>query len=467
MLPRDILKRLPSVSELLDKPQVRAVIDRVPVRDVTQRTRKFLDRVVREVQRRSADLSIPSISELAERAAKFLMNEHEAQPHVVINATGRFWSSELPSPPLADEATSRVLRMGDGYWHVAAGREEIEQRVAKLAGAEAALVLNSHAAALCVALSAVSDQGVAIARGDVGTLACGARVSELAKLAGCPLREVGASDQVTLDDYSAGGGNLGGAVQIDLGHSTGSASESVDTAAMATSVHRHGGLLIHDIGLGPLVSCEATAGYLLTTAADVVAAGVDIVVLRGDGWLGGPSCGLLVGKQAIVETLATSALARMATASAETIAALAGTLDCYTPAEQAKLTIPLLSLATAPLENLRTRAERLAPQIAAASDVLSAKVIDIAADAAPVGMPRLASVAIEVTPAAERIAKLRAQVAEATPTIRFVDKGTTWLLNMRAVLPSQDIALASAFEPVAEVEVTGDVSENGVPSDEA
>jgi L-seryl-tRNA(Ser) seleniumtransferase len=451
MFRRDIFNRLPSVNELLESTQLRSVLDRVPVRDVTQRTRRFLDRVYREVERRSADFSVPSISELAERAVKYLLNEHETQPHVAINATGQLWDSRLPSPPIAHEAAQRVQRLADGYWQIAAGRADVEQRLAKLTGAEAALVLNSHAAAVCVALASLAPGGAAIARGDIGTLAGGIRVSDLAKLAGCPLHEVGASDEVALDDYRQVSATVANVIQVDLNSAAaGQSSQTVECSKLTEAVHRNHGVLVHALGSAPLVAIDAVAHVVgACTAAAAISSGTDIVIVRGDGWLGGPSCGIVLGSKRLVDAMATTAVARMAAASAETVAALAGTLDCYLQAESAVIKLPLLALATAPQENLKTRAERLAPQIAAIDEVDSASVVEISPEAAPPGMPRLASVGIEVIAKQSAAAKLRRRLAESTPAVVLVDLGERWLLNLRTVLPSQDMALVEAFLPAA------------------
>ena len=56
-----------------------------------------------------------------------------------------------------------------------------------------------------------------------------------------------------------------------------------------------------------------------------------------------------------------------------TLAALAATLRLYQDPETAEQRIPLLILLTTSLENLRNRAERLAPQLAACAVVATAE----------------------------------------------------------------------------------------------
>ena len=57
------------------------------------------------------------------------------------------------------------------------------------------------------------------------------------------------------------------------------------------------------------------------------------------------------------------------------MAALAGTLRLYRDQKQAEQAIPLLSLLTTSIENLQNRAQRLAPQMAAASAIGDAEAV--------------------------------------------------------------------------------------------
>src|SRR5207247_9061308 len=58
-----------------------------------------------------------------------------------------------------------------------------------------------------------------------------------------------------------------------------------------------------------------------------------------------------------------------------TLAALAATLRHYRDPEEAERSIPLLSLLSTPVDNLKNRAERLAPQLAACPAIGSAEAI--------------------------------------------------------------------------------------------
>lgn len=444
MRPSDIWKRLPTVNEILDKPQVRAVLDRVPVREVTERTRRFLDGVYQEVRRRSDDFTIPSIAELADRAARFLLHDREASPHVTINATGRMWSAELPSPPLAAAAARGVAVMTEGYWIENASRDEAEHRLAEAAGAEAAILTASHASALALALATASQRSVGIARGDVGTLLEGSRVADLAALAGCRLVELGASDCVTHSDFEhALQTDLAAIVHVEL-PSSATRSSRVDYEHVNHAAHARGAIVIHDIASEPLAVPQTASDWPLLAATQVIAAGADLVVVRGNGWFGGPECGIIVGRRELVDRAREHTLAGATRASGLTVAALLGVLDAGDDAAEAPINHPVLALATAPLANLKTRAERLAPQIAAQPDVESAAVVDIAEAHVPL------SVGVEVVPTVAGRERLAKQLATSNPSVRYLDQHSKWLFDLRTVAASQDIALVAAFQGLPE-----------------
>ena len=111
--PPDLLNRLPSVAELLEKPPIRALADRWNRSVVAGGVRSFLDELRSDFERRAADL--PSIRELAERAARFVVSRQHHSLGVAINATGRICGSPWTSTPLAEAALERMIALGREY----------------------------------------------------------------------------------------------------------------------------------------------------------------------------------------------------------------------------------------------------------------------------------------------------------------------------------------------------------------
>jgi seryl-tRNA(Sec) selenium transferase len=86
-----------------------------------------------------------------------------------------------------------------------------------------------------------------------------------------------------------------------------------------------------------------------------------IVLVEGAGMLGGPICGIVLGKRELVDKLRHHAVAPTLAANSLTLAALRATLNLYHEEQLPIQQIPILQLLSVSLENLRQRAERLAP----------------------------------------------------------------------------------------------------------
>src|SRR3954469_25290850 len=111
--PPDILNRLPSVSELLEKPPIRALTERWNRSAVAGSVRSFLDELRTDFERRTA--SIPSIRELAERAARYVVSRQHHSLGIAINASGQIDWPPWSSTPLAETALERMIALGREY----------------------------------------------------------------------------------------------------------------------------------------------------------------------------------------------------------------------------------------------------------------------------------------------------------------------------------------------------------------
>src|SRR5436190_5510751 len=110
--PPDLLNRIPSVSDLLEKPPIRALVDRWNRSVVAGGVKSFLDELRSDLARRASEVSLPSVRDLAERAAHYVLSRQHHALGVAINATGRLWDSPWSSPPMADAALERALATG-------------------------------------------------------------------------------------------------------------------------------------------------------------------------------------------------------------------------------------------------------------------------------------------------------------------------------------------------------------------
>ena len=121
------------------------------------------------------------------------------------------------------------------------------------------------------------------------------------------------------------------------------------------------------IALAPQAGLLDPGEFGLTAVETIqsrLTSGAQAVGCEGCGLLGGPCCGILVGRRREIAELSSQLTADSIAVDTLTLAALAATLEVYQQPDQVIHKIPAWQLLTAPLENLQQRCERLAPLIA-------------------------------------------------------------------------------------------------------
>jgi seryl-tRNA(Sec) selenium transferase len=185
------------------------------------------------------------------------------------------------------------------------------------------------------------------------------------------------------------------------------------------------------------------------TVSDRLAAGAYVVIADGAGLLGGPSCGIMIGKPAFIEAAAQHSLAPLVTASSVTLAGLHATLSAYkNNKESVPYTIPVWQLLSAPPANWKQRAERLAPLIAAIAGVASAEPREAqsAWRAGSGGDSQAASWAIDVRPNKIDAAALAQRLEHQPTSVKATVVEDAVRLDLRGVFPRWDQQLVSAVE---------------------
>jgi L-seryl-tRNA(Ser) seleniumtransferase len=133
-------------------------------------------------------------------------------------------------------------------------------------------------------------------------------------------------------------------------------------ASVAELVHlgkERGLLVMNDLGSGALVDMTRFGLPYEPTVQETIKAGADIATVSGDKLLGGPQCGIILGKAEPIGRMAASPLFRALRADKMTLAALEATLRLYL--NEARLTdvVPVLGMLAQTKDTLTKRARRL------------------------------------------------------------------------------------------------------------
>lgn len=452
------LRNIPSVSELLEAPALKGLVNRLSHNAVVMQVRGVLDELRQELQTSANEKSLPQVGDLAERIARRILQGEQPTLRPVINATGILLHTGLGRAPLAEAALEAMAEVGRDYASVeldlTSGRRShrvaaVEPLLRELTGAEAAVVANNNAGATTLSLAALAaGREVIVSRGQLVEIGGSFRLPDVMSASGAVLREVGTTNKTHLSDYRAAVNDRTAAIMIvhPSNYVVVGFSETpplADLVRLGREVHLP---VIHDVGSGALLDFSRYGFREEPVVGESITAGADLVLFSGDKLLGGPQCGIAVGRRALVDKMAAHPLMRALRVDKLTLAALAATLRLYRDPAAAERAIPLLSLLAAPVENLKQRAERLAPQLAANPVIAHAEPV---ADHAYLGggsipTQQLPTWCVALRPTSISVDRLAALLRSGEPSIVGRVQQDRLLLDLRSVFPRQDVLLADA-----------------------
>jgi L-seryl-tRNA(Ser) seleniumtransferase len=446
----DPRRKLPSVSALLERTAVRALLDRAPRSVVVDAIRTAIDEA-------RAGAAVPHDDGQWDAAiAAALQRSQRASLRRVINATGVVLHTNLGRAPLAAAAVDAMQRVAVGYANLeydidrGARGSRYTHCVAllrELTGAEDALVVNNNAAALVLVLNTVAaGRGALISRGELVEIGGSFRIPDIMERSGAKLVEVGTTNRTHVADYeSALGADVGVILKV---HRSNFAMEGfvaeVDSRELARLAGTQGIPLLHDLGSGLLVSLDDVGLTGEPTVAEVVRAGATLVTLSGDKLLGGPQAGIIVGKADAMRRLRENPLLRALREDKLTLAALEATLTLYRDPVRARREIPVLSMLSRSLADLRARAQALRARLDGAGTIEDTEA-SVGGGAFP--NAKIPSVAVSFPDARALEARLR---LGSTAVIGRI-AGDRLLLDLRTVQQDEDdlvvAAVRAALEP--------------------
>ncbi len=362
--------RPPSVERVLAAVRSRLEVDRDPI---------ALTAAAREViaeERAALASGAPRATEdqLADRLMARLDAWAGHDPAWVINATGVIVHTNLGRAPWAEHAAEVIAEATD-YLLLEIDRDTgrrgrrfriAEEHLIALTGAEDAFVTNNNAAAVALAVGlAGRGGGVVVSRGELVEIGGGVRIPEIVRRAGARLIEVGTTNRTRAEDFEAPLAETRARVVLRVHPSNFTVqgfTEVPDLAEVAAIAHRHGAIVIDDLGSGALLDTAAFGLAHEPMPGERLAAGADLVLFSGDKLIGGPQAGLVVGRADLVARMRKDPLARAMRPDKVTLLGVAKTLGLYR-AGLAVDQVPVWVMISTPIDGLRARAEALASRL--------------------------------------------------------------------------------------------------------
>jgi len=391
-------RTIPSLDSLLREDPVRALIGEFGRDVVVAEGRAALDEArARIALAEAGGVTIADVPTegMAGRLRSRLEKKFAASLAPAVNATGIIMHSGLGRAVLSEAAREALGAVSSGYSTLALDLESgkrvsrdrhVEGLLRALTGAEAAAVVNNNAAATVLILNTLArGKEVVVSRGQLVEIGGSFRMPDVMTTSGAVLREVGTTNKTHLRDYEAAVTENTGAI-LRVHHSNyrivGFAEEPPieELAALGRS---RGVPVVDDLGSGALVDLApyGLAAEPLVQAS--VRAGADIVCFSGDKLIGGPQCGIIVGKSAWIQKIRKNPLSRAFRCGKLSLAALEATLKLFLAPEKLAERHPIYRMLALTPEELGRRAKKLAASLR--KSLPAALVISVEDGASQVG----------------------------------------------------------------------------------
>jgi L-seryl-tRNA(Ser) seleniumtransferase len=370
----------------------------------------------------------------------------------VINATGVILHTNLgraPWPTHAIDAAINaasvpsMLELDPGTGRRGRRFPGVEDEVVALTGAEAALITNNNATAVALAVGLAGRRGVAVSRGELVEIGGGVRIPEVIRRAGARLIEVGTTNRTRVADFEEVLADRKARLVLRVHPSNFEQRgfvESPDPAELAASAHRHGALVVDDLGSGALLDTAQFGLAHEPMPSERLAAGADLVTFSGDKLVGGPQAGILAGRADLVAKLRRDPLARATRPDKVLLAALHATLRLYRTG-QAQAEIPTWRQIATPESELERRAQAIVGAIADDRVRAAPALSTIGGGSLPGQTQRSWAVAID----SEGSDRLLGALRLGSPAVigRIVEGAV--VLDLRTVEPTDDAILTAAI----------------------
>jgi len=378
-----------------------------------------------------------------------------------LNATGELFSPRWIATPTSTDTVTAMSMVLTGFYVSEGLADSVHSKLCQLTEAPACLVTTNVESAMLLlsawfssefrrpmsdaAASASHEQSSkpwAISRADCVRLASESDVVQLlTSMNTAGVIEVGASNACCSDDYqraiAQGAGGVFRVVSDSLSHSANDRF-SVPTATLAlTSFLKEFEDLSPD--LAPILNRVPSVQLLLGS-------GHDIVICSGNGWLGGPVCGIVLGNAAMIESLGKIAKGLGLLASPSTMAGLRAAVDTSSTSDSWRES-PIGQIASNGLGNLEHRARKLIVQLDGTPNI---EAIRMETKDLPVGPGLWTSSKLNSACLVARHSKLTSnewqiQLAKRPVPIEALVHEGNLILVLRTISPADDQELVAAL----------------------
>ena len=460
----DLFRKLPSVDELLRRPELLALIERDGHAAVTAAVREVVGSLREAIAAGSLDaagmdIAVGNINEVIER---HLAQSLSCSLRPVINATGVILHTNLGRAPLSAAVFEHLRETASGYsnleFNLDAGERgkrdvHVDRLFARLLQPYApgeqtvsTIVVNNNSAAVMIALNTLAEGGeVIVSRGELVEIGGSFRVPDVMAKSNAILREVGTTNRTRIGDYERAI-NERTKLLMRVHRSNFSIVGFTEQPSLEELVDLGKRLnipVMEDLGSGAIFDLREIGIQNEPGVGDSIRAGVDVVTYSGDKLLGGPQAGIVSGRRDLVGRIRQNPMFRALRVDKLIYAALEVTLLAYVRRDFDA--IPAVQMMRLAKETIAERARRIAIQLRLNGLTAETREGDsiIGGGAAPASaIPTvLLAIASDHHSPAEMANLLR---HNETPIIARVEDDRL-IIDLRTVPPDKDVVVLTAL----------------------
>ncbi len=388
---RELLRKLPSVNDLLETDTVAAWLGEHPRPLVVDCLREAVEDARRQLLDNAPepdDAADVTERGILESAAAHLATKTNPHLRKAINATGIILHTGLGRAVWSAGVVDSMIDGLKGYVTLAIDREtgkrserdgRIEYILTELTGAEAATVVNNNAAATMLVLAAMGvGKEVIVSRGQLIEIGGSFRLPDVMAQSRAVMVEVGTTNRTHLRDYE--NAITDETTVIFRAHPSnyrivGFTCE-VPLKELVELAHSRGLVMVDDLGAGALIGLERFGLPHEPTIGESIAAGADVVVSSADKLIGAGQGGVIVGSKQYIEKIRKHPLARAFRPDKTCLMALERTLGLFRDPDRLVREHPTYRMLATSQETLRARADSLADAIEKANPAVRTEVIE-------------------------------------------------------------------------------------------
>ncbi len=293
----------------------------------------------------------------------------------VINATGIIIHTNMGRSLLSKDAVKNAFEIACSYNNLELDLDtgkrgsrynHLENLITSITGAESCHIVNNNASAVMLALLTLAkDKEVIVSRSELVEIGGSFRVPEIMKLSNCKLVEVGCTNKTHLADYkNAITEDTGLLLKVHTSNYKIMGFTETQTVADLSRLAKDNNIpLVEDIGSGSLINLSKFGIKDEPTVMDSIKNGADIVTFSGDKLLGGPQCGIIVGKKKYIDMMKKHQLTRALRVDKVILALLETTIKDYLDEEKLIANNPTINMLSQSDEFLFKKTKNLAEKI--------------------------------------------------------------------------------------------------------